>query len=385
MTYNTGAPMPQTLSCTYKEFPSLLKNICEDTRFVISGKYEPLSEEQLLDFGVPLDDIEDYYCLNHIIHLLKTVDEKHRFELDLQNLTDCEDTKFYFDGIASLKGFIIPSCLEYLPHFNDCKNLEYIEVPKGKCKIIQECSICSCPMLKKLVIKTILKKVDHEAFYDFENVQVEYDCNRPDSVYYTLKRDEFDADAYIIETERLLIKPLLKKHYDDAVKYYTDKRNLTYEEAEYGTVSFVKSNLENSENRWRDADFCLCHFAVFRKENGKNIGHIPLSKATPRSEKVEGLKDQTGYEIGWGFDFDYHNKGYCTEAAKAVLNWAFEFLNTDRVFAYADERNLASISVMEKLQMCYEKKFPNTCNGKEITQVLYAMDREFWDVIKFSL
>ena len=56
-------------------------------------------------------------------------------------------------------------------------------------------------------------------------------------------------------------------------------------------------------------------------------------------------------EIAYWIGKKYWNKGYCTEAAKALLNYAFNELNLNRIIANYISRNLSSGRVMEKLGM----------------------------------
>lgn len=122
-------------------------------------------------------------------------------------------------------------------------------------------------------------------------------------------------------------------------------------------------------------DFKLCHFAIILKENGVNIGHIPLSSPSSRTEKIEELKDQTGYTIGWGLTYEYQKKGYATEAAKAIVEWAKSFLKIKRLWAFADKENEASIHVMEKLGMTFIKEFKYLSDKEqERYRVVYAVN-----------
>ncbi|WP_435921421.1 GNAT family N-acetyltransferase [Paenibacillus sp. DYY-L-2] len=59
-------------------------------------------------------------------------------------------------------------------------------------------------------------------------------------------------------------------------------------------------------------------------------------------------------ELAYWVGKKYNNKGYCTEAAKGMVTYAFEELNLDRVFARHFGKNPASGKVMEKIGMKYE-------------------------------
>lgn len=62
-------------------------------------------------------------------------------------------------------------------------------------------------------------------------------------------------------------------------------------------------------------------------------------------------------EIGWAFHPDFQGNGYATEAAKRMLNWAFDEVGAHRVSAHLDPRNSASAAVATRLGMRLEAHF----------------------------
>ena len=85
-------------------------------------------------------------------------------------------------------------------------------------------------------------------------------------------------------------------------------------------------------------------FAVARQSDHAFLGVIGL------------ILNQTdsNAEMGYWIGKPYWNQGYGTEAAGAVLKYAFEQLGLNRVFAAHYRRNLASGRIMEKIGMTYE-------------------------------
>jgi len=63
-------------------------------------------------------------------------------------------------------------------------------------------------------------------------------------------------------------------------------------------------------------------------------------------------------ELGYWIGKPYWNQGYCTEAARAVLQFGFEQLDLHRIFAHHFVRNPASGRVMQKLGMTHEGRLP---------------------------
>lgn len=85
-------------------------------------------------------------------------------------------------------------------------------------------------------------------------------------------------------------------------------------------------------------------FAITLRENGELIGVISLSiHSQPESAEI-------GYWVGK----PYWNHGYATEAAMAMLDYGFNTLHLNRLYARHMSRNPASGRVMQKIGMQHE-------------------------------
>jgi len=107
------------------------------------------------------------------------------------------------------------------------------------------------------------------------------------------------------------------------------------------------------------------------KAEKKAIGGIRL--------EVKDERNRTA-DFGYALNRHYWNRGYATEAAKAILNAAFGKLNMHRVWATCDMRNYASYRVMEKLGMRREACFAKDVfqRGEWRNSYLYAVLAEEW-------
>jgi len=85
----------------------------------------------------------------------------------------------------------------------------------------------------------------------------------------------------------------------------------------------------------------LVVYAITLLESGELIGAISLEIDTDYN------RGNLGYWIGK----PYWNRGYCTEAAGAILEYGFANLDLHRIHASFLERNPASGRVMEKIGM----------------------------------
>lgn len=61
--------------------------------------------------------------------------------------------------------------------------------------------------------------------------------------------------------------------------------------------------------------------------------------------------DHARGECGWGIGSQWWGRGLVTEAARAVMAWAFDGFTLHKIEATADAENVASWRVMEKLGM----------------------------------
>ena len=92
-------------------------------------------------------------------------------------------------------------------------------------------------------------------------------------------------------------------------------------------------------------------FAVERKDNHQFIGFAGLNYVTFESNFTPCT------EIGWRLSRENWGKGFATEAAKACLEFGFDKLNLDAIYAFTALKNARSENVMKKLGMHKERTF----------------------------
>lgn len=71
--------------------------------------------------------------------------------------------------------------------------------------------------------------------------------------------------------------------------------------------------------------------------------------------------------MGFCFNESAWGHGYATEAAQALLQWAFDSLDLNRVQAETDTRNIASARVLEKLGFVREGTMREDCIVNGVT------------------
>ncbi|MGN5633083.1 GNAT family N-acetyltransferase [Streptomyces sp. AC154] len=111
--------------------------------------------------------------------------------------------------------------------------------------------------------------------------------------------------------------------------------------------------------------------AVDRVSDGAFIGWCSLSSWNPEYRSAS---------LGYCFEEAAWGHGYATEAAHAVLRWAFDTLDLNRVQAEADTRNTASARVLEKLGFVREGTLREDCvvNGEVSDSWVYGLIGREW-------
>ncbi|WP_199512125.1 GNAT family N-acetyltransferase [Nucisporomicrobium flavum] len=111
--------------------------------------------------------------------------------------------------------------------------------------------------------------------------------------------------------------------------------------------------------------------AVVRASDGSFLGWCGLSRWDP---------DHRSASLGYCFGKAAWGHGYATEAAGALLRWAFDTLDLNRVQAECDTRNGASARVLEKLGFVREGTLREDCvvNGEVSDSWVYGLLRREW-------
>jgi RimJ/RimL family protein N-acetyltransferase len=103
--------------------------------------------------------------------------------------------------------------------------------------------------------------------------------------------------------------------------------------------------------------------------NGAFIGFVGLNEPSFRP----------GVEIGWRLARAAWGHGYATEAARAVLHFAFHELGLDEVISFTTVENRRSRRVMERIGMTYDPDgdfdHPNVAVERVRPHVLYRLAR----------
>lgn len=131
-----------------------------------------------------------------------------------------------------------------------------------------------------------------------------------------------------IQTERLVLTPCTLKLVEDYAE-----RGHSFENHVLESVQLVKGDPSHfGWGVWLTVDH----------QSGELIGDMGF----------KGKPDKGGMvDIGYGIAKEHQQKGYATEGAKALIEWAFSTGRVQKVKADCLQNNQASIRVLQKLGM----------------------------------
>lgn len=118
-------------------------------------------------------------------------------------------------------------------------------------------------------------------------------------------------------------------------------------------------------------------WVVERREDGAFIGVLGLQWVSFEAAFTPAV------EIGWRLNTAYWRQGYALEAARAVLDFAFQTLALEEVLAFTVPANLPSQGLMQRLGMRRDLQgdfeHPRLPEGHVLRpHVLYRVSREEW-------
>ena len=123
--------------------------------------------------------------------------------------------------------------------------------------------------------------------------------------------------------------------------------------------------LAQYETTWHERGFGL--FALERTDSGELIGNAGLAVPDFLPEVLPAV------EIGWRLGRAHWRQGFATEAARAVLVFAWDKVGLERLVSVHALGNDASGHVMQKLGMHLDRETVHPKNGRAVR--VYAIDR----------
>lgn len=169
-----------------------------------------------------------------------------------------------------------------------------------------------------------------------------------------------------IETERLILRRFEHGDIENVLNIWASKKEIQYMYSEpvYETLCEVDALLSKYIKAYDDED--IYRWAIVEKKSMKCVGQIAFFLVDRKNNFAE-----FEYCIGT----EYQNKGYMTEAVKAVIKFGFEKMELHKIQISTKEVNAPSRRVIEKCGFTYEGTLRD----------YFYMDGEYLDRLYFSM
>ena len=169
----------------------------------------------------------------------------------------------------------------------------------------------------------------------------------------------------ILETERLLLRRVVKEDVNEIFALRSDKETMKYiprplvktEEEAMAHFTMIDEKIENNEG---------INWAITLKNDPKLIGLIGHYRIKPEHFRAE---------IGYMLLPEYQGKGIAAEAIQELVKYGFEIMKLHSIEAVIDPENLASEKVLQK------SGFVKEAHLKENEY----FEGQFWDSVIYSI
>jgi len=168
----------------------------------------------------------------------------------------------------------------------------------------------------------------------------------------------------IAETERLILREMTAEDAEDFCRIYNDPQTMKFLGRTFVSLEEVRGQIEkHTKDYYEQYGFGL--WATILKENNRLIGRCGLLY-----QEIEGVKN---LEIAYLLDSDYWGCGFATEAAAMLVELGFHRFGFNRVVAYINPQNAASIRVAETVGLKYEREIPQFKDFGKV--LLYSLEK----------
>lgn len=154
-----------------------------------------------------------------------------------------------------------------------------------------------------------------------------------------------------VETKRLLLREILPTDIDGMyeldsdpeVHSYLGNKPINNKEEVIDIINFIRQQYaDNGIGRW----------AIIDKKTNAFMGWAGLKLITNETNHHNNY-----YDLGYRLIKKYWGQGIATEASIATLQYAFEKLNTNEVYAIADSENNGSNKILKKIGFTFIEDF----------------------------
>lgn len=169
----------------------------------------------------------------------------------------------------------------------------------------------------------------------------------------------------ILETERLILRPLELSDADDFFEMNDNPNVNRYLRNPLKTEAEAEKYIRKIINEYGQNG--IGRFAAVLKETNKLIGFSGLKLRATEENNYSNI-----YDLGYRFAEEHWKKGFATEAAMAWLDYGFNQMELQTIYACAVTENIASNTVLRKLGF----EFTNEYMVNDIIHSWYKFDKQ---------
>ena len=188
--------------------------------------------------------------------------------------------------------------------------------------------------------------------------------------------------SLIIETERLILRPMALSDVDDLLEYQSHPEIVRYipwpERTREQVVEAAEKTIATGKFELQEENDYIV--LVWELKNGPGVENNEIGQVIGQSNMRLRSKRDSCADIGWVTHKGFQRNGYAFEATYALMKHAFENFPIHRLIADIDTRNPESAAMAEKLGMRREGEFKDSefFKGEWCDMWLYAiLKREF--------
>ncbi len=161
----------------------------------------------------------------------------------------------------------------------------------------------------------------------------------------------------VLETRRLVLRLPRDDDVDGLVPIFSDPEVVRW----LGGRTRTRDDLAGSVGRWllHWEEYGIGHVVLERKDDGRLVGRVGFLVWDPRTWRHvldAPPADELETELGWTVGREHWRRGYATEAAVALRDWALGERGLDRLISLIRPENAASIRVAEKIGERFERE-----------------------------
>lgn len=169
----------------------------------------------------------------------------------------------------------------------------------------------------------------------------------------------------MLQSERLIFKEIEESDFQTIARIMRDEGVQKVWE-HYFTDEDVLSWIERRRNGYKNNG--IDYLLAIDKQTHEAVGQIGLLKEIIEGKEVWG--------IGYILLSEHCGKGYATEGAKAMADYAFHVLNIPRLVCDIRPMNHASIAVARRIGMKETGSFVKIYKGMEMPHLIFELEKE---------